>query len=133
MPALRNGTSRLPPLDCLGVQWTAVPRHVRVIDVAPRDGLQNEKKIVSTSDKLKLINGLAGKDKLIGGNVWYYQMLSDSGLSGVEMTSFVSPKWVPQMFDQEEVAKSFQNDNSTTAFPVSLSRRQCSKSIEPNR
>ncbi len=64
----------------------AFPSRVTMVDVGPRDGLQNEAAQVSTADKLKLIHGLA-----------------DAGLPVVEATSFVSPKWVPQMADAAEV------------------------------
>ncbi|MFZ5843073.1 MAG: hydroxymethylglutaryl-CoA lyase [Pseudomonadota bacterium] len=64
----------------------ALPKFVKIVDVGPRDGLQNEKTIVPTEIKVELINRLA-----------------DAGLSVVEATSFVSPKWVPQMADAAEV------------------------------
>jgi hydroxymethylglutaryl-CoA lyase len=60
---------------------------VRVIDVTARDGLQNEQKLVSTRDKLTLI------EKLVL-----------AGVSDIQATSFVHPKWVPQMADAEDVA-----------------------------
>ncbi|XP_051134625.1 hydroxymethylglutaryl-CoA lyase, mitochondrial [Andrographis paniculata] len=63
-----------------------IPRYVRIVEVGPRDGLQNEKKIVPTSVKVKLILKLVS-----------------SGLSVVEATSFVSPKWVPQLADAKDV------------------------------
>jgi hydroxymethylglutaryl-CoA lyase len=53
---------------------------VKVVEVGPRDGLQNEKNIVPTSVKIELIHKLVA-----------------SGLSVVEATSFVSPRWVPQV------------------------------------
>jgi len=56
------------------------PKFVKIVEVGPRDGLQNEKTLVSTVDKIKLINGL-----------------SKTGLQAIEVTSFVSPKWVPQV------------------------------------
>ncbi|XP_061699084.1 hydroxymethylglutaryl-CoA lyase, mitochondrial isoform X2 [Syngnathoides biaculeatus] len=65
-----------------------LPERVKIVEVGPRDGLQNEKSIVPTETKIHLID-----------------MLSESGLSVVEATSFVSPKWVPQMADQVEVMK----------------------------
>ncbi|KAI6652664.1 Hydroxymethylglutaryl-CoA lyase, mitochondrial [Oopsacas minuta] len=65
---------------------------VQIVEVGPRDGLQNEKTIVPTSVKLKLI-----------------EMLSDCGLSKIEVTSFVSPKWIPQMSDQKEVMQGITN------------------------
>jgi hydroxymethylglutaryl-CoA lyase len=64
-----------------------LPASVRIVEVGPRDGLQNEKGLVSTEDKLRLIS-----------------LLADAGLSSIEATSFVSPKWVPQMGDNAAVA-----------------------------
>ncbi|XP_055389003.1 hydroxymethylglutaryl-CoA lyase, mitochondrial-like [Condylostylus longicornis] len=88
--------------DGLGLRWSVIPRRVRIIDVGPRDGLQNEKKIVSTEKKLKLINKLA-----------------DAGVGGVEATSFVSPKWIPQMQDHEAVAAALQElQKPNVSFPV---------------
>ncbi|XP_044023890.1 hydroxymethylglutaryl-CoA lyase, mitochondrial isoform X1 [Siniperca chuatsi] len=66
----------------------ALPEKVKIVEVGPRDGLQNEKTIVPTETKINLID-----------------MLSVSGLPVIEATSFVSPKWVPQMADQVEVMK----------------------------
>src|SRR3954465_5760706 len=59
---------------------------VRIVEVGPRDGLQNEKAEVPTAVKVELIERLA-----------------DAGLPAVEATAFVSPKWVPQMADHTEV------------------------------
>lgn len=56
------------------------PRQVRIVEVGVRDGLQNEKEIVPTDIKLELLDRLA-----------------DAGLKSIEATSFVSPKWVPQV------------------------------------
>lgn len=66
----------------------ALPERVKIVEVGPRDGLQNEKTIVPTEVKIRLID-----------------MLSEAGLPVIEATSFVSPKWVPQMADQEEVMR----------------------------
>jgi len=65
---------------------TALPTRVTLVDVGPRDGLQNEKENVGTADKAKLV-----------------AMLQDAGLKEIEVTSFVSPKWVPQMADNTAV------------------------------
>lgn len=65
---------------------SAAKEHVRIVEVGARDGLQNEKTLVSTADKIALIN-----------------RLSDCGLESIEATSFVSPKWVPQLADAAEV------------------------------
>ncbi|MFD2752480.1 hydroxymethylglutaryl-CoA lyase [Comamonas terrae] len=62
------------------------PARVKIVDVGPRDGLQNEKQPVPASVKIELV-----------------QRLQDAGLKEIEVTSFVSPKWVPQMADNAEV------------------------------
>lgn len=59
---------------------------VTIFEMGPRDGLQNESTPVSTEDKVRLVN-----------------LLSDCGFRKIEVTSFVSPKWVPQMSDASEV------------------------------
>lgn len=56
--------------------------HVTIVEVGPRDGLQNEPGIIDTADKVHLVN-----------------LLTDCGFSNIEVTSFVSQKWVPQMAD----------------------------------
>ena len=65
---------------------SSLPRRVHIVDVGPRDGLQNEKVQVPADVKVALIERLA-----------------DAGVANVEATSFVSPKWVPQMADAAEV------------------------------
>lgn len=73
---------------------------VKVVEVGPRDGLQNEKKILPTDVKIDLIN-----------------RLSDAGLPVVECTSFVSPKWVPQMSDASAVMTKITRKRGTR-YPV---------------
>ena len=63
-----------------------LPQHVRLVEVGPRDGLQNEKQPISVADKVRLTDEL-----------------SAAGLSYIEVGSFVSPKWVPQMAGSAEV------------------------------
>ena len=63
-----------------------LPSRVKLIEVGPRDGLQNEKQPVPASVKIELVH-----------------RLQDAGLTEIEVTSFVSPKWVPQMADNAEV------------------------------
>ena len=63
-----------------------VPANVRIVEVGPRDGLQNEKTIIPTAIKIELID-----------------RLSNTGLRSIEATSFVSPKWVPQLADAADV------------------------------
>ncbi|HSG36601.1 MAG TPA: hydroxymethylglutaryl-CoA lyase [Paracoccaceae bacterium] len=69
--------------------------HVRLYEVGPRDGLQNEAKVISVADKLALICALA-----------------EAGLRDIEVGSFVSPKWVPQMSDTEKVLAGLSYANS---------------------
>lgn len=65
---------------------TMLPKEVKIVEVGPRDGLQNEKQLISVQDKITLIN-----------------MLADAGLTHIESGSFVSPKWVPQMATSTDV------------------------------
>jgi hydroxymethylglutaryl-CoA lyase len=78
------------------------PDEVSIYEVSPRDGLQNESVLVPLEGKRRLIEALAA-----------------AGLTRIEMTSFVSPKWVPQLADAEDLAKSFAA--SPLAENVSLS------------
>nr|DAD42890.1 TPA_asm: hypothetical protein HUJ06_001120 [Nelumbo nucifera] len=77
-----------------------IPKFVKIVEVGPRDGLQNEKNMVPTAVKIELI-----------------QRLASSGLSVVEATSFVSPKWVPQLADAKDVMEAIRNVEGTR-FPV---------------
>ncbi len=64
----------------------SLPTRVKIVDVGPRDGLQNEKQPVPAAVKIELVH-----------------KLQDAGLKEIEVTSYVSPKWVPQMGDNAEV------------------------------
>jgi hydroxymethylglutaryl-CoA lyase len=79
---------------------------VRIVEVGPRDGLQNEKTIISANDKIALI------DKL-----------SDTGLQCIEATSFVSPKWVPQLADAAEVFMGITK-KAGVSYPVLVPNEQ---------
>ena len=68
-----------------------LPSRVRIVEVGPRDGLQNEATSVDVATKLELI-----------------QQLSDAGLSYIEAGSFVSPKWVPQMNGSDAIFQQLQ-------------------------
>lgn len=77
-----------------------MPSRVKVYEVGPRDGLQNEAQSIPTSTKVQLIN-----------------MLSAAGFQAIEATSFVSPKWVPQLADAADVlAQMYQRPG--TSYPV---------------
>ena len=77
-----------------------LPKKVKLVDVGPRDGLQNEAQPVSTAVKLELIH-----------------RLQEAGLPSVQATSFVSPKWVPQMADNAEVMAGIQR-KAGVSYPV---------------
>lgn len=74
----------------------ALPSKVKIVEVSPRDGLQNEKQFIDTATKVELINRLA-----------------QAGVANVETTSFVSPKWVPQMADAAEVMAAIERRPGT--------------------
>lgn len=77
-----------------------LPQRVKIVEVGPRDGLQNEKQTVPTQVKIELINRLA-----------------DAGLKTVEATAFVSPKWVPQMADNAAVMAGIKRQPGVS-YPV---------------
>jgi isopropylmalate/homocitrate/citramalate synthase len=77
-----------------------IPASVRIVEVGPRDGLQNEKQILPTETKIEFIRRLA-----------------KSGLKTIEATAFVSPKWVPQMADHAEVLRALPRGQGIT-YPV---------------
>ncbi|MFZ4287833.1 hydroxymethylglutaryl-CoA lyase [Variovorax sp. HJSM1_2] len=72
----------------------ALPTRVKLVDVGPRDGLQNEKQLVPATVKIELVHRLQA-----------------AGLKEIEVTSFVSPKWVPQMADNLEVMAGIQRQS----------------------
>ncbi|RDW75700.1 putative hydroxymethylglutaryl-CoA lyase [Coleophoma crateriformis] len=93
-PLLRRSNFKPPQLRALATATDptiqATPPHhnnrVRIVEVGPRDGLQNEKKAIPLQTKLRLIEKLAG-----------------TGLRDIEAGSFVAPKWVPQMADSDSI------------------------------
>lgn len=74
-----------------------LPTHVRLVEVGPRDGLQNEAQPISVADKVRLVDDL-----------------TDAGVSYIEVGSFVSPKWVPQMAGSAEVFASIRQQPGIT-------------------
>ena len=66
--------------------FISIPKRVEVYEVGPRDGLQNELRTLATPDKARLIEALVG-----------------SGLKRIEVSSFVSPRWIPQLADAEKL------------------------------
>jgi len=77
-----------------------LPSQAKIVEVGPRDGLQNEKQVVPTATKIELIERLA-----------------DAGLRVIEATSFVSPKWVPQMGDNSAVMQGIKR-HPAAVYPV---------------
>ena len=77
-----------------------LPRHVKIVEVGPRDGLQKERLIVPTDIKIELIN-----------------RLTNAGLSAIEATSFVSPTWMPQMADNAKVMAGIKRRDGVS-YPV---------------
>ena len=78
----------------------SLPSKVRIIEVGPRDGLQNESHKVSTATKIELID-----------------RLGEAGLKTIEATAFVSPKWVPQMADAAKVMAGMKRRDGVS-YPV---------------
>src|SRR5579863_10723277 len=78
----------------------ALPQTVRIVEVGPRDGLQNEKALVPTEQKIQFIT-----------------MLAEAGLSVVEATSFVNPRAIPQLSDASAVMAGLTR-LPTTSYPV---------------
>ncbi|HYM48670.1 MAG TPA: hydroxymethylglutaryl-CoA lyase [Burkholderiaceae bacterium] len=74
-----------------------LPQRVHIVDVGPRDGLQNEKQMIPADVKVELVD-----------------RLSDAGFGNIEVTSFVSPKWVPQMSDAAEVMARIRRKSGVT-------------------
>jgi hydroxymethylglutaryl-CoA lyase len=83
-----------------------LPSKVKIVEVGPRDGLQNEPQTVPASVKIELIDRLA-----------------DAGLPVIETTAFVSPKWVPQMADNAEVMRGIKRRPGVT-YPVLVPNRK---------
>ncbi len=85
---------------------SGMPASVRIVEVGPRDGLQNEKSIIPAATKVELID-----------------RLSQTGLRTIEATSFVSPKWVPQLADAAEVFSAIAR-RPGVSYPVLVPNEQ---------
>lgn len=83
-----------------------LPKKVKIVEVGPRDGLQNESKTIPSAIKIDFIN-----------------RLSETGLSVIETTSFVSPKWIPQLADHAEVYQAI-NKKPFISYPVMVFNKQ---------
>ncbi|TFB13075.1 hydroxymethylglutaryl-CoA lyase [Filobacillus milosensis] len=90
-----------------------LPKQVIIKEVGPRDGLQNEKEEIKTEDKIEWIN-----------------QLSETGLSYIEMTSFVHPKWIPQLKDALEVSKSVNRKEGITYAALCPNMKGLERALE---
>jgi hydroxymethylglutaryl-CoA lyase len=88
------------------VIFDSLPEQVRVYEVGPRDGLQNESRMVPTEDKIAFVDALAR-----------------TGLSRIEITSFVSPRWIPQLADGRDVATSVERPEGVRMSALVPNRR----------
>ena len=88
---------------------------ITIYEVGPRDGLQNEKEIIGTEQKVELVN-----------------LLSDVGFEKIEVTSFVSPKWVPQMADATEVLSKISRSANVTYAALTPNMKGFEKALEAN-
>lgn len=86
---------------------------VLIYEVGPRDGLQNEGRFIETARKIELVN-----------------MLTAAGLRKIEVASFVSPKWVPQMADAAEVMAGIQRASGTIYSALTPNRRGAEAALE---
>ena len=89
------------------------PEKVRIVEVGPRDGLQNESKSLSIETKLELVNRLTG-----------------AGLRYIEVGSFVSPQWVPQMAGSEEIFSQLPRSNTNTYAALTPNMRGLERAID---
>ena len=89
------------------------PAKVTIKEVGPRDGLQNEKFFVATEDKITWINQLSG-----------------TGITSLEITSFVNPKWIPALLDASEVAKGIERMPGITYSALVPNRQGLERALE---
>src|SRR5699024_8879947 len=94
----------------------AIPKNVIVREVGPREGMQIEEAPVSTEEKIRIIN-----------------MLSECNFPVIDLTSFVSPKWVPKMADAELVAKGFKRNSKTDYQAVYLNAKGIERARETEK
>ena len=92
---------------------TNLPPRVKVVEVGPRDGLQNEKAHIPTADKIR-----------------YIDLLSDSGLAVIEATSFVSPKAIPQLADADEVYRTIKKRDGVTYLVLVPNEKGLNRAID---
>lgn len=94
------------------MEW---PKKVTIKEVGPRDGLQNEKEVIPSEDKIARIN-----------------QLSKTGLNYIEISSFVNPKWIPALADAFEVATGIERQEGVTYAALVPNKRGLEKALEAN-
>jgi hydroxymethylglutaryl-CoA lyase len=92
------------------------PQHIEIVEVGPRDGLQNEKVLISTADKVALV-----------------ERAIDAGARRVEVSSFVSPNKVPQMADAEDVCAALPVRDDVTYIGLVMNARGADRAIATGR
>ena len=92
-----------------------LPKKVTIKEVGPRDGLQNEKQSISTEEKIQWIN-----------------TLSETGLSYIEVSSFVHPKWIPQLADAAAVLNKIERKPGVTYAALVPNLRGLDRALETN-
>jgi hydroxymethylglutaryl-CoA lyase len=92
----------------------ALPKRIVIHELGPREGMQIEKNPVATSEKIRLVD-----------------LLSDCVFPEIEVTSFVSPKWVPQMADAEQVVAGFKRRPGTKYTCVYLNSQGMARAVGP--
>jgi len=90
----------------------ALPKSITIHELGPREGMQIEKEPIATSEKIRLID-----------------MLSECHFHEIELTSFVSPKWVPQMADAEDVVNGFKRHEGTRYTCVYLNTQGLQRAV----
>lgn len=92
-----------------------LPKQVRIVEVGPRDGLQNEKQPIDTATKIALI-----------------EQLANAGVSYIESGSFVNPKWVPQMAGSEEVFEKISRKDGITYAALTPNMQGFERAVQVN-
>ncbi len=94
----------------------AMPKKITIHEVGPREGMQFEKGPIKTEDKIRLVD-----------------LLSECNFPEIEVTSFVSPKWVPQMADADQVAAGFKRKPGTLYTAIYLNTQGAERAIATGR
>src|SRR5580704_12382370 len=91
----------------------ALPQRVRIVEVSPRDGLQNESKIVPTEKKVEFI-----------------KLLAAAGLVDIEVASFVHPRWIPQLADAQDLIRQLEKNPSVRYSALVPNMKGLERAIE---